>query len=159
MSCTYTDNQIVERWLDCQPSPLTRSRYARDVRRLRAHTHKPHNQISLGDLLSFAQSLSEASLAPISRARTLAAVKNLFGFCRWMAYIESDPAIALPLPRYEKTRGKDDRRGRCRALAVRGGVAPRSRISGPALLRRPKSIRSLQPTLGVICRHVLALAS
>src|SRR5215469_6731093 len=148
MSCTYTDNQIVERWLDCQPSPLTCSCYARDVRRLRAHTHKPLNQISLGDLLSFAQSLSEASPAPISRARTLAAVKNLFAFCRRMAYIESDPAIciaAAALP--EPTRGKDDRRGRCRALAVRGGVAPRSRISGPALLRRPKSIRSLQPTL------------
>jgi len=68
---------------------------------LRAHTHKPLNQTSLGDLLSFAQSLSEAGLAPISRARTLAAVKSLFGFCRPITYIETDPAIALPLPRYE----------------------------------------------------------
>jgi site-specific recombinase XerD len=68
---------------------------------LRAHTRKRLNQISLGDLLSFAQSLSEAGLAPISRARMLAAVKSLFGFCRRMAYIETDPAFALPLPRYE----------------------------------------------------------
>jgi integrase/recombinase XerD len=68
---------------------------------LRAHTTKPLNQIGVGDLVSFSQSLSEAGLAPISRARTLAAVKSLFGFCRRMAYIETDPAIALPLPRYE----------------------------------------------------------
>jgi len=27
MSCTYTDNQIVEQWLECQPSALTRSCY------------------------------------------------------------------------------------------------------------------------------------
>jgi hypothetical protein len=38
MSCTYTDNQIVEQWLECQPSALTRSCYARDVSRLRAYT-------------------------------------------------------------------------------------------------------------------------
>jgi hypothetical protein len=88
MSCAYTDNQIVEQWLECQPSPLTRSCYARDVSRLRAHTRKPLNQISLGDLLSFARSLSKAVLAPISRARTLAAVKTSFpilpadGLCR-----------------------------------------------------------------------------
>jgi len=28
MSCTYTDSQIVEQWLECQPSALTRSCYA-----------------------------------------------------------------------------------------------------------------------------------
>jgi site-specific recombinase XerD len=59
MSCTYTDNQIIE------------------------------------------QSLSEAGLAPISRARTLAAVKACSDSAGAMAYIESDPAVALPLPRYE----------------------------------------------------------
>jgi integrase/recombinase XerD len=101
MSCTYTDDQIINQWLECQPSTLTRSCYARDVKRLRTHTNKPLNQMRLGDLLSFAQSLSEAGLAPISRARTLAAVKSLFRFCQRMAYIESNPAIALPLPRYE----------------------------------------------------------
>jgi len=68
---------------------------------LPAHTAKPLNQIGVRDLLSFAQSFSEAGLEPISSARTLAAVKSLFRFCRRMAYIETDPAIALPLPRYE----------------------------------------------------------
>lgn len=42
-----------------------RSCYARDVNRLRAHTPKPLNQISLGDLLSFAESLIAAGRAPV----------------------------------------------------------------------------------------------
>jgi hypothetical protein len=45
MSCTYTDNQIVDQWLECQPSPLTPSCYPRDISRLRAHTLKPLNQV------------------------------------------------------------------------------------------------------------------
>ncbi len=34
-------------------------------------------------------------LAPISRARTLAAVKSLFGFCQRMRYVASNPAAEL----------------------------------------------------------------
>jgi hypothetical protein len=62
MSCTYTDNQIVEQWLECHPSALTRSCYARELCRLRKHPPKPVNQICVGDLLSFAQSLCEVGL-------------------------------------------------------------------------------------------------
>jgi Phage integrase, N-terminal SAM-like domain len=72
MSFRCTDTEIINQWLECQPSALTRSCYVRDVNRLRAQAPKPLNQISLGDLLSFAQSLVEAGLAPVSRARTLA---------------------------------------------------------------------------------------
>ena len=74
MSFRCTDTEIINQWLECQPSALTRNCYARDVNRLVAHTHKPLNQISLGDLLSFAQSLVDTDLAPVSRAQTLAAV-------------------------------------------------------------------------------------
>jgi hypothetical protein len=56
----------------------------------------------LGDLQSFAQSLVEDGLAPISRARTLAAVKSLFGFCLRMHYVSANPAAELTLPSYEK---------------------------------------------------------
>jgi hypothetical protein len=56
----------------------------------------------LGDLQSFAQSLVEVGLAPISRARTLAAVKSLFGFCQRMHYVPGNPASELVLPSYEK---------------------------------------------------------
>ena len=47
------------------------------------------------------QSLVAAGLAPISRARTLAAIKSLFGFCKRMRFIAVNPAAELPLPRYE----------------------------------------------------------
>ena len=70
MSFRCTDSEIINQWLECQPSAIIRNCYARDVNRLRAHTPKSLNQIGLGDLLSFAQSLSDAGLAPISRARS-----------------------------------------------------------------------------------------
>jgi hypothetical protein len=54
--------------------------YRRDAARLLALVAKPLNRLVLGDLQSFAQSLVEDGLAPISQARTLAAVKSLFGF-------------------------------------------------------------------------------
>ena len=65
MSFRCTDSEIINQWLECQPSALTRSCYARDVNRLRAYTPKPLNQISLSDLLSFAQSLIAAGLARV----------------------------------------------------------------------------------------------
>lgn len=45
--------------------------------------------------------LNCSGLAPISRARTLAAVKSLFGFCFRMRFVAVNYAAELPLPRYE----------------------------------------------------------
>jgi integrase/recombinase XerD len=56
--------------------------------------------ITLADLQGFAQSLVAAGLAPISRARTIAAIKSLFGFCTRMRVISFNPAAELPLPCY-----------------------------------------------------------
>ena len=95
------DSEIIELWLERQASPHTRGCYRRDVARLLASVAKPLNQITLGDLQHFAQSLVEQGLAPISRARTLAAVKSLFGFCQRMRYLPADPAGELALPAYE----------------------------------------------------------
>src|SRR5579872_773620 len=97
----YTDSDIIGLWLQSQASPLTQSCYRRDVDRLLAHARKPLKQIGLRELQSFAQSLAAAGLAPISRARTLAAVKSLFGFCQRMRFMALNPAAELPLPRYE----------------------------------------------------------
>ncbi len=95
------DTEIVELWLERQASPHTRSCYQRDAARLLAFTAKPLEHINLGDLQRFAQSLIQAGLAPISRVRTLAAVKSLFGFCQRMQYIAANPAAELALPSYE----------------------------------------------------------
>jgi hypothetical protein len=144
MSFRCTDTEIINQWLECQPSALTRSGYARDVNRLCAHSPKSLNQIRLGDLLSFAQSLSEAGLAPVSRASHARGREELVRIlpAHGLHRERSSHGIAAAALR-EPTRGKDDRRSRCRTLAVRGGVGPRSRGSGPAVFPRPMSIRSL----------------
>ncbi|MBZ5601566.1 MAG: site-specific integrase [Acidobacteriia bacterium] len=95
------DSEIIELWLERQASPYTESCYRRDVERLQSHVLKSLNQITLGDLQSFAQALIREGLAPISRARTLAAIRSLFGFGHRMRYLQTNPASELTLPVYE----------------------------------------------------------
>lgn len=95
------DSRIINLWLESQASPHTRGCYRRDAGRLFAHVAKPLNRMALGDLQSFSQSLVRAGLAPISRARTLAAVKSLFGFSQRMRFLSANPAAELSLPCYE----------------------------------------------------------
>jgi len=95
------DTEILALWLDRQPSPHTRSCYLRDSGRLFAHVAKPLGRINLSDLQSFAQSLIDAGLAPISRARTIAATKSLFAFSHRMRHLAENPALELALPAYE----------------------------------------------------------
>jgi site-specific recombinase XerD len=92
------DSHIIELWLERQVSPHTRGCYKRDAARLLAHVYKPLNHLTLGDLQSFAQSLVQAGLAPISRARTRAAVKSLFGFCQRMRFVSANPTAEISLP-------------------------------------------------------------
>jgi len=122
------DSKIIALWLQNQASPHTRGCYRRDSDRLLNHVRKPLNRISLGDLQSFAQSLVNEGLAPISRARTMAATKSLFSFCHRMRQIPTNPAAELVLPRYEirlseRILGEEDTQ---KLLAAE--VAPRDRI-------------------------------
>src|SRR5690348_1077770 len=96
-STTYSDAEIVELWLQSQASPHTQSCYRRDYRRLLAHARKSLARITLGDLQGFAQYLIDAGLAPISRARTIAATKSLCGFLFRMRFIPVNFAAELPL--------------------------------------------------------------
>jgi site-specific recombinase XerD len=101
MPMRYTDSEIIDLWLQSQSSPATMDCYRRDAERFLGEARKPLNRIGLGDLHRFAQSLIIAGLAPVSRARTLAAIKSLFGFCQRMRFIAVNHAAELPLPRYE----------------------------------------------------------
>ena len=101
MTTRCSDSEIVEMWVERQPSPHTRSCYRRDCERLLAHTRKPLLRITLGDLQSFAQSLAADALATIWRARTVAATRSLFAFCHRMRYLPANPAQELPLPASE----------------------------------------------------------
>src|SRR5580693_8290435 len=93
---------ILKEWLTSQASPHTRSCYERDANRLLAHVGKPLSRVTLTDLQSFDDALVATGLAPVSRVRTLAAVKSLFGFCCRMRYLTVNPAAELGLPAYEK---------------------------------------------------------
>ena len=95
------DAKIIELWVEKQPSPYTRGCYRRDSERLLNHAKKPLSAITLADLQSFDRDLTRSGLAPISRVRTLAAVKSLFGFCHRMRYLPANPAAELALPSYE----------------------------------------------------------
>ena len=101
VSMRYTDSEIIDLWLQSQASPATASCYRRDVNRLLAHSGKPLSRLGLSDLHRFMQSLIAAGLAPVSRVRTLTAIKRLFVFCQRMRFIAANPAAELPLPRYE----------------------------------------------------------
>lgn len=87
----YRNSEIIELWLQSQASPATTDCYRRDVQRLLAHARKPLTKIGLGDVHKFSRSLSAEGLAPVSRARTLAAVKSLFGFCQRMRFLRVNP--------------------------------------------------------------------
>ena len=95
------DAQIIELWVKKHPSSYTRDCYRYDSDRLLNHAQKPLSRITLGDLQNFAYALTTVGLAPISRARTLAAVKSLFAFCHRMRYLHVNPAAELTLPSYE----------------------------------------------------------
>ena len=97
-----SDSTTLDLWLNSQTSPHTRSCYRRDADRLLAHVGKPLNAIGLGDLQDFDQSLVKAGLAPVSRVRTLAAIKSLFSFCCRTRYLPANPAKELTLPPYEQ---------------------------------------------------------
>ena len=122
------DSKIVDLWLEKHPSPHTRGCYQLDSERLLNHAKKPLARITLADLQGFAQSLTSVGLAPISRARTLAAVKSLFGFCCRMRYLPVNPAAELALPSYEQRLaerivGEEDV-----ARMLEADVGPRDRV-------------------------------
>jgi site-specific recombinase XerD len=101
MTTRYADSEIIAMWLEHQQSPLTRDCYRRDAGRLIKHACRPLKALDLADLQKFAQSLADEGLAPISRARSIAAVKSLFGFCFRMRFIKFNAALELQTPKYE----------------------------------------------------------
>jgi integrase/recombinase XerD len=93
-----TDADVIELWLRRQQSPLTRSAYERDIRRLLSWTGKGLAQTTALELERFAVALSESGLASISVGRTLAAVRSLFRFAARVGYC-TNAAAGIDLPR------------------------------------------------------------
>src|SRR5450432_3596413 len=96
------DADVIELWLHRQQSPLTRSAYERDIRKLLAWAGKPLTLITALDLERFAVALSDSGLASISQGRTLAAVRSLFRFAQRIGYCVNI-AAGVDLPRNDST--------------------------------------------------------
>jgi len=95
---TTRDDVIVGLWLRRQRSELTRSAYRRDINRLTRYCEKSLNALTLDDLQGFADALAADALAPISQARTLAAVRSLLRFACRVGHVAANLGTELVLP-------------------------------------------------------------
>ncbi len=90
-----SDDQLVALWLHGR-SVHTQRAYWGDVDRFMAHVGKPLQQVALGDLQGFANSLQE--LASATQVRILSAIKSLLAFGYRLGYLAFDVGRALKLP-------------------------------------------------------------
>jgi site-specific recombinase XerD len=95
------EEQLIALWLRQQPSENTRGAYARDLRRLFQFVKKPMCRIAALDLIEFSDHLFSVGLAPISRARTLTAVRSFLRFAHRAGLLKEDLADSIRLPRYD----------------------------------------------------------
>ena len=95
-----TEEQLVALWLHGR-SPHTQRAYRRDIDRFLDFVVKPLQAVTLADVQAFADSLD--SLAPASRARTLAAVKSLLAFGQRVGYLTFNIGAAVRLPKLKNT--------------------------------------------------------
>jgi site-specific recombinase XerD len=104
-----TDDQIIERWLESRPSPLTREGYAADFERFRQFVgvDKRLSEVELGDVQRYArhvaklQTTKKKKLRGSRQARLLNVVKSFYSFATKHQYLSSNPALALQVPKSE----------------------------------------------------------
>jgi integrase/recombinase XerD len=95
VSQASSDSRLIALWLHGR-SPHTQRAYGADVRRFSSFVGRPMEQVTLGDLQDFADSLGE--LAPASRARILSAAKSLLSFGHRLGYLPFDVGRPIKLP-------------------------------------------------------------
>lgn len=95
----HDDGQVVGLWLHGR-SPHTQKAYSTDIIRFFTFVNKQLRHTTLGDLQSFADSLSEENLKPASQHRILAAVKSLTTFAHKIGYLKYDISKPLRVPKF-----------------------------------------------------------
>ncbi|MGD0052344.1 MAG: tyrosine-type recombinase/integrase [Vulcanimicrobiaceae bacterium] len=93
------DDKAIDLWLHGRPESTQRA-YRRDVVKLLTFVRKSIATITLADLQAFADSLTGA---PVSRARTLNAVKSLLGFLCRAGVLPVNVGAALRIPKSRDT--------------------------------------------------------
>jgi len=96
------DKQVIAMWLH-DKAPETQRIYRSDIARFLTFVGKPLNEITIGDVRAFADTLKCASA---TKARILAAIKSLFAFAKRIDYIRFDVSAAIKLPKVKKILGK-----------------------------------------------------
>ncbi|MEL6611068.1 MAG: tyrosine-type recombinase/integrase [Bacteroidota bacterium] len=96
------DVHLVSLWLHGK-SLNTRDAYERDVRAFVDFVDVPLQQVTLGMLQGWADSLARAGLAASSRARKLSAVKSLMTFGHRLGYLPFNVGAAVSPPKAKDT--------------------------------------------------------
>lgn len=96
------DAQVVESWLRTKQSGHTRRAYQREIGTFYAHTGKPVEQITLPDLLDYADWLRSEAGEVATERRALYAVKSLMTFAQGQGHISLNVGSVLEPPK-----GKD----------------------------------------------------
>lgn len=91
-----SDEHCIRLWLDGHRSDHTRRAYQTDLGSFFAVVRKPLRQVTLGDVQTYAESITH--LAPASRARKLAALKSLFTFGHRIGFLPFDVGAPIRLP-------------------------------------------------------------
>ena len=95
----HNDEQVIALWLHGR-SCHTQKAYSSDIVRFFNFANKQLRIITLGDLQSFADSLTEKDLKPASQHRILAAVKSLITFAYKIGYLKFDISKPLRVPKF-----------------------------------------------------------
>lgn len=96
----HSDQHLIAMWLHGR-SVHTQRAYSADVQRLQAHVSKPLASVTLSDLQSFADSLTD--LSANSAKRTINAVKSLLTFGQKLGYLQFNVGAALKAPKPKNT--------------------------------------------------------
>jgi site-specific recombinase XerD len=94
------DNQVITMWLHGRPETTQRA-YAYEIKALMAVVVKPLAQITLADLQTYFDGLSE--LAPATRSRSINAIKSLFRFAQRIGCLRFNPCAAILSPKIKNT--------------------------------------------------------
>ena len=97
-----SDDQLISLWLHGR-SKHTQRAYGSDIFKFCKFVDKPFQQITLGDLQSFADKLMQGKLSDTSVKRMLSSVKSLFSFGHRIGYLTFDVGAPLKIPACRET--------------------------------------------------------
>ena len=97
-----SDEQLISLWLHGR-SKHTQRAYSSDISKFCKSVNKALQQVTLGNLQSFADELIQSKLSDTSVKRILSSVKSLFSFGHRIGYLAFDVGAPLKIPACRET--------------------------------------------------------